>query len=113
MGDPAVTVGLTAVIVAVTADRPRILTVGGEPARAGETDSPRSSGDENDPPVSVRRGHASCSRASVDQRTTALAAVIPAPNPTKRTRSPSDTLPSSSASASASGIEADDVLPVR
>ena len=50
--------------------------------------------------------------ATPPQRSTALAAVMPAPKPTSRTRSPSLMRPSSSASTSASGIDADEVLPV-
>ena len=51
-------------------------------------------GDEHDPrPASVRRSRARrsrcCSLAFDDQRMIALAAVIPAPKPTNRTRSPS------------------------
>ena len=48
-----------------------------------------------------------------DQRMMALAAVMPAPKPTNRTRSPSVTRPASNASASARGTDPDDVLPVR
>jgi hypothetical protein len=43
---------------------------------------------------------------------TALAAVIPAPNPTNKILSPVFTRELSTASNSAKGIDADDVLPV-
>jgi hypothetical protein len=79
------------------------VTDGGEPLRARETDPSRAARDEDD--TTLRH-------CQPPQRRTALAAVIPAPNPTSRTRSPFVTLPSSSAGHSASGIDAEDVLPV-
>ena len=65
-------------------------------------DAARPAGDERDP----FGGH-----APVPHRISALAHVIPAPKPEHSTRSPSRTRPSSTASNSASGIDADDVLP--
>src|SRR5262249_7011970 len=76
---------------------------GGEALRDGQADPAPATGDE------YRAAHS----AVPPQRSTALAAVMPAPKPTKRTRSPSSIRPASRASASASGMDADDVFPVR
>src|SRR6478735_5200148 len=84
----------------------------GEPLCAGETDPLRAPGDEHDPPARRAVG-ADVGHRPPPQRRIALAAVIPAPKPTNSTRSPSLTRPDSRASARASGIDADDVFPVR
>ena len=76
-------------------------------AGAGQADAAGPAGDEDDVRLTRLVGV-----APPPQRSTALAAVMPAPKPTSSTRSPSSTRPASSASARASGIEADDVLPV-
>ncbi len=60
-----------------------VVAVGEEPLGAGETDAPRATSDEHPVRHPVSPPH----------WTTALAAVIPAPNPTKRIRSPWVTLP--------------------
>src|SRR5690606_37602436 len=76
----------------------------GEGAGGGEPDAPVAAGDEDD--ASVGGGHG-C------HLMTAEAQVMPAPKPTSRTRSPGSMRPSSAAAAIASGIEAEEVLPVR
>ncbi len=92
--------GLGAVVVARVAERDTVAGFG-ERDRAGAADPARPSGDERGPSV----GH------GFPHRRSALAQVIPAPNPDMSTRSPSCSRPSSAASASASGIDAADVLP--
>src|SRR5581483_11107125 len=79
------------------------ITLRGEQARTRQADAARAAGDDDDP-----RFHQPGS-----QRITADAQVIPAPKPTSSTRSPGATRPWSTASTRASGIDADDVLPVR
>src|SRR4029077_5374609 len=84
----------------------------GEALGARQPDATRSTRDEHDASGVRHVAHWRCSFAFDDQRMTALAAVIPVPKPTKSTRSPSLTRPSSSAAASANGTDADDVFPV-
>ena len=69
------------------------------------TDAPRRAGDEGDAFDLGSLAH------DAPQRRSALPQVRPAPTPEHNTRSPSRTRPSSTASNSASGIDADDVLP--
>ena len=92
--------GLGAVVVARVAERDA-MTGFGQRDRARAADPAGPARHERGP--SVRHGLPHCRSA--------LAQVMPAPNPDMSTRSPSQSRPSSAASASASGIDAADVLP--
>ena len=91
---------LGAVVVARVAERDAVAGFS-QRDRARTTDAAGPAGHERGP--SVRHGRPHCRSA--------LAQVMPAPNPDMSTRSPSRSRPSSAASASASGIDAADVLP--
>src|SRR5207248_6057628 len=107
LGDGGGGLGRPLLVGAVAQRHP--VTGAGQRQGAGPADAPGPAGDQRH--AALAGAHAP--PTGRPHRSTALDQVIPAPNPQDRTMSPSDSRPSSAASARAMGIDAADVLPQR